>query len=247
VLEVTSLKKSFGGFKAVNDASLSVKEGEVVAVIGPNGAGKTTLFNLITGVLKPDDGKVLFKGEDITGLPSYKVCRRGMSRSFQVVNVFPRLTVFENVQVSVLSQQKRTWNLFAPSAGLAVGETERILENVGLIDIRDATSAALSHGERKVLEIAIALGGNPQFLILDEPPRGCRLRRRHAASISSGSSRRSSASPFSSASTTWRSYSPYRIVSWSWCGGRRSSRVPATTSGAARRCRTRISAGATHA
>ncbi len=172
MLEVTSLKKSFGGFKAVNDASLSVKEGEVVAVIGPNGAGKTTLFNLITGVLKPDDGKVLFKGEDITGLPSYKVCRRGMSRSFQVVNVFPRLPVFENVQVSVLSQQKRTWNLFAPSAGLAVGETERILENVGLIDIRDATSAALSHGERKVLEIAIALGGNPQFLILDEPTAG---------------------------------------------------------------------------
>ncbi|HNT42845.1 MAG TPA: ATP-binding cassette domain-containing protein [Syntrophorhabdaceae bacterium] len=90
MLEVTSLQKSFDGFKAVNNASLSVKEGEVVAVIGPNGAGKTTLFNLITGVLKPDGGKVLFKGEDITGLPSYKVCRRGMSRSFQVVNVFPR-------------------------------------------------------------------------------------------------------------------------------------------------------------
>jgi branched-chain amino acid transport system ATP-binding protein len=172
VLEVTSLQKSFDGFKAVNNASLSVKEGEVVAVIGPNGAGKTTLFNLITGVLKPDGGKVLFKGEDITGLPSYKVCRRGMSRSFQVVNVFPRLTVFENVQVSVLAQQKRTWNLFAPSAKLAISETERILENVGLADIKDATSAALSHGERKVLEIAIALGGSPEFLILDEPTAG---------------------------------------------------------------------------
>ncbi len=172
MLEVTSLQKSFDGFKAVNNASLSVKEGEVVAVIGPNGAGKTTLFNLITGVLKPDGGKVLFKGEDITGLPSYKVCRRGMSRSFQVVNVFPRLTVFENVQVSVLAQQKRTWNLFAPSAKLAISETERILENVGLADIKDATSAALSHGERKVLEIAIALGGSPEFLILDEPTAG---------------------------------------------------------------------------
>jgi branched-chain amino acid transport system ATP-binding protein len=172
VLEVTSLQKSFDGFKAVNNASLSVKEGEVVAVIGPNGAGKTTLFNLITGVLKPDGGKVLFKGEDITGLPSYKVCRRGMSRSFQVVNVFPRLTVFENVQVSVLAQQKKTWNLFAPSAKLAISETERILENVGLADIKDATSAALSHGERKVLEIAIALGGSPEFLILDEPTAG---------------------------------------------------------------------------
>jgi len=172
VLEVTSLSKSFDGFKAVNNAGLSVKDGEIVAVIGPNGAGKTTFFNLITGVIRPDSGKVLFKGEDITGLKPYQVCRRGISRSFQVVNVFPRLSVFENVQVSVLSRQKKTWNLFTPSSRLSVDDTEKILENVGLTDIRDATSTALSHGERKVLEIAIALGGNPEFLILDEPTAG---------------------------------------------------------------------------
>ena len=172
MLEVTSLSKSFDGFKAVKNASLSVKDGEVVAVIGPNGAGKTTLFNLITGVIKPDSGKVIFKGEDITGLKPFEVCRRGMSRSFQVVNVFPRLSVFENVQVSVLSRQKKTWNLFTPSSRLAIAETEKILENVGLTDVGDATSTALSHGERKVLEIAIALGGNPEFLILDEPTAG---------------------------------------------------------------------------
>ncbi len=172
MLEVTSLSKSLDGFKAVNNAGLTVREGEIVAVIGPNGAGKTTLFNLITGVIKPDGGKVLFKGEDITGLKPYQVCRRGISRSFQVVNVFPRQSVFENVQVSVLSRQKRTWNLFTPSYRLAIAETEKILENVGLTDIREATSTALSHGERKVLEIAIALGGNPEFLILDEPTAG---------------------------------------------------------------------------
>lgn len=172
MLEVTSLSKSFDGFKAVNNAGLSVKDGEIVAVIGPNGAGKTTFFNLITGVIRPDSGKVLFKGEDITGLKPYQVCRRGISRSFQVVNVFPRLSVFENVQVSVLSRQKKTWNLFTPSSRLSVDDTEKILENVGLTDIRDATSTALSHGERKVLEIAIALGGNPEFLILDEPTAG---------------------------------------------------------------------------
>ena len=172
MLEVTSLSKSFDGFKAVNNAGLSVKDGEIVAVIGPNGAGKTTFFNLITGVIRPDSGKVLFKGEDITGLKPYQVCRRGISRSFQVVNVFPRLSVFENVQVSVLSRQKKTWNLFTPSSLLSVDDTEKILENVGLTDIRDATSTALSHGERKVLEIAIALGGNPEFLILDEPTAG---------------------------------------------------------------------------
>ena len=172
MLEVTSLSKSFDGFKAVNNAGLTVRDGEIVAVIGPNGAGKTTLFNLITGVIKPDSGKVLFKGEDITGLKPYQVCRRGISRSFQVVNVFPRQSVFENVQVSVLSRQKKTWNLFTPSSRLAIAETEKILENVGLTDVRDATSTALSHGERKVLEIAIALGGNPEFLILDEPTAG---------------------------------------------------------------------------
>ena len=172
MLTVQGLSKSFGGFKAVNNAGLDVKQGEIVAVIGPNGAGKTTLFNLITGVIKPDSGTVRFKGEDITGLPPYAICRKRISRSFQVVNVFDRLTIFENVQISVLSRQKKTWNLFTPSSRLAVAETERILESVGLADKRDRTTSLLSHGDRKVLEIAMALGGDPEFLILDEPTAG---------------------------------------------------------------------------
>src|SRR5512147_3045142 len=106
MLQVEGIKKSFGGFTAVNGARLDVKQGEIVAVIGPNGAGKTTLFNLITGILKPDAGQVLFKGEEITGLPAYKTCRKGITRSFQVVNVFSRLSVFENVRISVLAQQQ---------------------------------------------------------------------------------------------------------------------------------------------
>jgi len=172
VLEVKSLSKSFDGFKAVNNANLDVRKGEIVAVIGPNGAGKTTLFNLITGILKPDSGTVHFRGENITGLPSYEICRKRISRSFQVVNIFPRLTVFENVQVSILSREKRTWNLFTPSSKLAVEETNRILESVGLVQKKDRTTALLSHGDRKVLEIAMALGGDPEFLILDEPTAG---------------------------------------------------------------------------
>ena len=159
-------------FKAVNNANLTVEKGEIVAVIGPNGAGKTTLFNLITGIIKPDSGKVLFKGEDIAGLPPYEVCRKRISRSFQIVNVFQRLTVFENVQISVLSRQKKTWNLFTPSTKLAIKETDEILESVGLIHKKGRTTALLSHGDRKVLEIAMALGGNPEFLILDEPTAG---------------------------------------------------------------------------
>lgn len=172
MLTVESLSKSFGGFKAVNNARLEVQKGTVVAVIGPNGAGKTTLFNLITGIIRPDSGKVFFKGEDITGLRPYEICKKGISRSFQVVNVFQRLTVFENVQISVLSRERKTWNLFTPSSKLSIQETDEILESVGLTEKRDRTTALLSHGDRKVLEIAMALGGNPEFLILDEPTAG---------------------------------------------------------------------------
>src|SRR5512143_1249546 len=172
MLEVTGLSKSFSGFTAENRASLDVNKGEIVAVIGPNGAGKTTLFNLVTGILKPDEGRVIFKGEEITGLPAYKTCKKGITRSFQVVNIFSRLTVFENVRIAVLSQQGKTSNLFTPSKRLATKETAEILESVGLIRKKDSVCGALSHGEQKVLEIAIALGGKPELLILDEPTAG---------------------------------------------------------------------------
>jgi branched-chain amino acid transport system ATP-binding protein len=164
--------KTFDGFKAVNNANLDVQKGEIVAVIGPNGAGKTTLFNLISGILKPDSGQVLFKGDDITGLQPHEICRKRISRSFQVVNVFNRLTIFENTQISILSRERRTWNLITPSSKLAIDETNELLKNVGLLEKKDSISGALSHGDRKVLEIAMALGGNPEFLILDEPTAG---------------------------------------------------------------------------
>jgi branched-chain amino acid transport system ATP-binding protein len=172
MLEVKALTKTFDGFKAVSDANLHVKRGEIVAVIGPNGAGKTTLFNLITGILKPDSGQVIFKGEDITGFPPYKICRKRIARSFQVVNVFQRLSVFENIQVAVLARMEKTRNFFTQSKKLFINETKEILENVGLTGKKNHTSALLSHGDRKVLEIAIALGGDPEFLILDEPTAG---------------------------------------------------------------------------
>jgi branched-chain amino acid transport system ATP-binding protein len=172
MLEVRDLSKSFEGFMAVNRATLDVSKGEIVAVIGPNGAGKTTLFNLITGILKPDEGQVIFKGEEITGLPAHKTCKKGITRSFQVVNIFSRLTVFENVRISALSQQRKTYNWFTPSRHLANKETSEILESVGLIDKKENVCGALSHGDQKVLEIAIALAGRPELLILDEPTAG---------------------------------------------------------------------------
>jgi branched-chain amino acid transport system ATP-binding protein len=172
MLRVEDLHKSFDEFKAVNAAHITVEKGQLVAVIGPNGAGKTTLFNLITGQLKPDTGKILLNDEDISNLPPHVICRKGVARSFQIANVFPRLSVFRNVQVSVLSQQKLSHKLFQPAARLAVEETNRILEGVGLADKKMDAAGSLSHGDKRILEIAIALGNEPDLLILDEPTAG---------------------------------------------------------------------------
>jgi branched-chain amino acid transport system ATP-binding protein len=172
MLQVESLVKSFDDFMAVNGANLTVGKGEIVAVIGPNGAGKTTLFNLITGALKRDKGKIIFKGEDISELPPYEICRKGISRSYQIVNIFPRLTVFRNVQVAVLSRQRKSRRLFQPAKNMVVTETNNILESVGFLDKAHRIAGSLSHGDQKILEIAIALGNEPELLILDEPTAG---------------------------------------------------------------------------
>ena len=172
MLQVEGVIKSFDDFMAVNGANLNVSKGEIVAVIGPNGAGKTTLFNLITGALKRDRGRIIFKGEDISELPPYEICKKGITRSYQIVNIFPRLTVFGNVQVAVLSHQRRSSNLFRPAQNIAVKETRSILENVGLSGKEKNIAGSLSHGDQKILEIAIALGNEPELLILDEPTAG---------------------------------------------------------------------------
>ncbi len=172
MLQIRGVVKTFDDFLAVNEANLSVGKGEIVAVIGPNGAGKTTLFNLITGQLQVDRGKILWAGEDIRGLPPYQICRKGISRSFQMVNLFPRLSVFSNVQVAVLSQQKKSLHLFRPARNIAAERTRALLAGVGLLNKERTLAASLSHGDQKVLEIAIALGNDPRLLILDEPTAG---------------------------------------------------------------------------
>ncbi|OQY93139.1 MAG: ABC transporter ATP-binding protein [Chloroflexi bacterium UTCFX4] len=172
MLRVESIYKSFDDFMAVNGACLTVERGALVAVIGPNGAGKTTLFNLITGLHKPDRGKIIFEGQEIGGLAPYEICRRGIARAFQIANIFPRLSVFENVQVAVFAQQRQSRNLFQPAQRLARAETEEILENTGLQQQAQRVAGALSHGDQRILEIAIALGSQPHLLILDEPTAG---------------------------------------------------------------------------
>ena len=172
MLKITDIYKSFDEFMAVDGAELAVGKGELVAVIGPNGAGKTTLFNLITGQLKPDKGSVVFMDEDIANLPPYEICKKGIARSFQIANIFPRLSVFANVQVAVISQQRGSKRLFRPALGIAVEETNAILEQVGLLDKAWNAAGSLSHGDQRTLEIAIALGNDPKLLILDEPTAG---------------------------------------------------------------------------
>ena len=172
LLRVEGVGKAFDGFRAVADAALVVPEGAIVAVIGPNGAGKTTLFNLITGLLRPDRGRVVLDGREITGLPAHEICRRGVGRTFQIANIFPRLTVFENVHVAVLAQRRTSANLFRPAAGQAVEDTAAILERTGLLARAHAVAGTLSHGDQRILEIAIALGSRPRLLVLDEPTAG---------------------------------------------------------------------------
>jgi len=172
VLEVRGLHKAFGGFAAVGGVSLTVATGQVTAIIGPNGAGKTTLFNLITGHVRPDAGRVLFEGRDITGLAPHDVCRLGMGRSFQRTNIFPRLTVFQNVQAAFISHRHRGRDLFTPVDRLYQDETRALLDSLGLLDRSGEMSGFLSHGAQKQLELGIALASEPRLLLLDEPTAG---------------------------------------------------------------------------
>ena len=169
---VAGLKRSFGGFQALGGVSFQVEAGEISAVIGPNGAGKTTLFNVITGHLAPDSGRVGFAGRDITGQPPHAICRLGLARSFQRTNIFPRLSVFENVQIAILSHERRAYGLWTGAQGLGRDRTMEILEDVGLAPRAADPSGSLSYGDQKQLELGIALALEPTLLLLDEPTAG---------------------------------------------------------------------------
>jgi len=172
LLEVTDVSRSFGGFQALGGVTLRVEPGEISAVIGPNGAGKTTLFNVITGHLAPDSGRVGFSGHDITGRPPHAICRLGLARSFQRTNIFPRLTVFENVQIAILSHEGRAYGVWSPARGLARERTMAVLDDVGLAHRAADASGSLSYGDQKQLELGIALALEPTLLLLDEPTAG---------------------------------------------------------------------------
>jgi branched-chain amino acid transport system ATP-binding protein len=172
VLEVRDLTKTFDGFRAVGNVSFDVPRGGISAIIGPNGAGKTTLFNLITGHLGADSGQVTLNGRDVTGVAPHRLCRMGMGRSFQRQNIFPRLSVFENVQAAFVSHRGRGWNMLGRVDGLYREETAQLLDAVGLRDKTNEIAGLLSHGGQKQLELGIALALEPEILLLDEPTAG---------------------------------------------------------------------------
>jgi branched-chain amino acid transport system ATP-binding protein len=172
LLETRGLVKAFGGLRAVDGVDLVVEQGRIHAVIGPNGAGKTTLFNVITGHLRPTAGRVLFRDQDITGWPPHRVARAGLARTFQITNIFPRLTVLESVQVALAAAGGRAKDLWSRSDRAFRAEALALLEDVGLLELADEPARTLSHGDQRALEVALALATAPKLLILDEPTAG---------------------------------------------------------------------------
>ena len=173
LLRVEGLAISFGALRAVSDLSFSVASGHITSVIGPNGAGKSTLFNLVSGSLRPQLGRVEFGGADVTGWSTDRLLRAGLSRSFQITNLFFELSVFENLRLAgqVLEPPSRWWQPVARSS-VARDRAEELLERFGLAEKATALAGHLSHGEQRRLEIAMALACRPKLLLLDEPTQG---------------------------------------------------------------------------
>ena len=172
IFRTEDLQKHFGGVHALDGVGLSVRRGEFRAIIGPNGAGKSTFFNVVTGLIKGDRGRVFFRGQDITREPPFVLYRKRISRTFQITSIFPDLSVLENVQVALLCRERRTLDFFRAARTMAVGRAQELLEPVGLAQERSRTAGTLSHGDQKRLELAMALANDPQLLLLDEPTAG---------------------------------------------------------------------------
>jgi branched-chain amino acid transport system ATP-binding protein len=173
MIKIEVLNKNFGGLSAIKDLNLEIIEGEVVGLIGPNGAGKTTLFNLITGFIRPDSGLIKFKGENIVGFYPYKITKRGIARTFQIVRPFANMTVRENILVGMVSKvDYNIFNLLKDYSEIQKKRVTQILDLIGLQKRKDDLAANLPYAFRKRLEIGRALATEPKLLLLDEPSAG---------------------------------------------------------------------------
>ena len=174
ILSVNDLCKSFGGVTATDHVNLSVLQGETHALIGPNGAGKTTLISQLSGLLKPDQGNIVFQGRDITGMPAHQYCKSGLARSFQITSVFQEFSLLDNIALAVQASQGHAFRFWANARQDSTlrQSAHEWLSMVNLDDRADWLASEVSHGERRQLEIAMALATNPSLLLLDEPMAG---------------------------------------------------------------------------
>ena len=172
ILRVEGLTKRFGGLEALGGVDLSIAKGDFRAIIGPNGAGKSTFFNTITGLLRPDAGRVVFEGRDVTGQPPHLLARHGVGRTFQITSVFHDLNALENVQVALLAHARQSWSAWPKAGALHAARARELLALVGLSTSAGRIAGTLAHGDQKRLELAIALAGEPRLLLLDEPTAG---------------------------------------------------------------------------
>jgi branched-chain amino acid transport system ATP-binding protein len=173
VLRTEALTIRFGGLTALNNVNFEIQREEIRAIIGPNGAGKSTFFNCLTGVLQPTSGRILFNGEDVTGLPPNLISKKGIARSYQITNILPNATTLENVRIAAQSR-RHGWSMFSHYTAFRdiLDKAEAVLQAVGLADKAEELAANLSHGEQRNLEIGIALATEPELLCLDEPTAG---------------------------------------------------------------------------
>ncbi|MCO6449896.1 MAG: ABC transporter ATP-binding protein [Caldilineales bacterium] len=174
ILETRKVRKQFGALVAVDDVSVQVREGSFHSIIGPNGAGKTTFFNLLSGNLKPTSGQILFRGEEITNHPIYRTAHLGMGRSFQITNIFPNLTVFENIRLAAQALGKDNFKLFRSANAFEnyIDRTNKVIEQVGLSARAHSPARTLPHGDQRKLELGMLLAPDPEVLLLDEPTAG---------------------------------------------------------------------------
>lgn len=172
ILKVQNLHKAFGGLRAVVDVSFRLEAGQLMAIIGPNGAGKSTCFNLINGQLNPDQGSIFIMGQKVNGEKPRDVWKLGVGRTFQITSTFPSLTVLENVQMSLLSHNRRTKSLLTNVSRLYVAEAMALIDLVGIADQAHRPCGVLAYGDLKRVELAVALANQPKLLLMDEPTAG---------------------------------------------------------------------------
>lgn len=180
LLQVSHLSKSFGGVQAVDDLSFELRAGELLALIGPNGAGKSTTFNMLNGQLRPDRGSILLDGTELVGLAPRQTWRLGVGRTFQIAATFSSLTVVENVQMALLSQDRRLFSLLSRAARHQREDAMALLERVGMAAQAERPCSVLAYGDVKRVELAMALAHAPKLLLMDEPTAGMAPGERHA-------------------------------------------------------------------